>query len=789
MTNHLFLFVVLILNLTLTFGCGKNEPTNSPQPLEEPVNKVVEVPKENNDEGLLIFDKNDFLNKDLILGAEIRDVSSSKPIENIGGLIMDFLPTTLIRFQLVEEEKKKTTILASLTSSDSKAIKEETGKDIELRMVKSPYIPWNRLPREYPHHELATVSAKTLENGKIGIKAGDFGKLLTAQSLEGTGISISPLFVEKNLISIDENYLVIPLQAKLSEGGVTISLSYVVHLKRWQPKDTLKRTIHKDYGYFTLFEWGSWGDMGPYQVRTKRFPEDPILAWDLKGRTEPIEYVLMDSVPQEYRSLFKEAIESWNLSFRKAGHEKDVVRVREKKAGEKLLIGDPRKHLIFWETDVFRGFSGAHASFQADPITGEMYHADVYFGGEKLIRALKRSYDYYYPSKKDVQFFREFQTTQDLFPKKDFREMLDTSTKLPLSFSFAKTPFQKICSYEPTSVVVNNSSKITQEEFIRAWLLEVMIHEVGHNWGLRHNFKGSLGGSVEEKRPTNSVMDYNDDTLILNNLFLENPGVYDDEAIRYGYQKDLTGSAEPIKQFPFCTDEDLFQDPRCAPFDAGANPLQESIIPDAELAYIKLMLAEEYLDQVRYLNYFASRFFPALLFLQRQGTLKDKQFLNEAIVKLTELKEVTLPGENTPRDLSKSWLYDPIRPQLTSVPLFLASLFADSQNAVHPVLLNSAKRFIRSEDAYILNISAQMRERLLDILYQFKFHPQKNIQLNVLQTLMELQTDFEKEKASLETQGPGRSLSHTIRLQDVTRFAELVENRIKNFFGRSIGNK
>src|SRR5262249_46298011 len=89
----------------------------------------------------------------------------------------------------------------------------------------------------------------------------------------------------------------------------------------------------------------------------------------------------------------------------------------------------------------------------------------------------------------------------------------------------------------------------------------VVVHEVGHTLGLRHNFKGSL------VPPSTSVMDYltNEDSLPMNN-----PGTYDTAAIQYLY-----GISVDLPKQPFCTDEDTVSDPDCNTFDTSADPLDE----------------------------------------------------------------------------------------------------------------------------------------------------------------------------------------------------------------------
>jgi hypothetical protein len=127
-----------------------------------------------------------------------------------------------------------------------------------------------------------------------------------------------------------------------------------------------------------------------------------------------------------------------------------------------------------------------------------------------------------------------------------------------------------------------------------------LVHELGHNFGLRHNFYGS--NDVENFYPSSdetsrqirssSVMEYPD----FNEDRLNKPGLYDIAAIRYGYsdsvlladstiiklntnqtiEQNVKAANGTLKKYKFCTDDHIFygSDPMCARHDAGTTPTE-----------------------------------------------------------------------------------------------------------------------------------------------------------------------------------------------------------------------
>jgi hypothetical protein len=110
---------------------------------------------------------------------------------------------------------------------------------------------------------------------------------------------------------------------------------------------------------------------------------------------------------------------------------------------------------------------------------------------------------------------------------------------------------------------------LTRKQKVERYLTHIVMHEIGHTLGLRHNFRGSID--------LGSVMDY---LNLKDSVAMVAPGAYDTQAVKWLYGLD---AALPTAQF--CTDEHRLSDADCEVFDTGSDPLADDIGP----AYAKLM--------------------------------------------------------------------------------------------------------------------------------------------------------------------------------------------------------
>ena len=272
-----------------------------------------------------------------------------------------------------------------------------------------------------------------------------------------------------------------------------------------------------------------------------------INRWDL--RKGPVTFIIDPSTPMQWRSTVKKGVLKWNKAFAAAGFPKALAAVApgDKDWPSDYSIGDGRYNTIYWVPGHVAG--SATGSMDFDPRSGEIMRAHVVLSGSLFARSMKR-----------------------------VRAMTE-----PEDAATGAAPWRPVAN-------------LTVDEVLEQKVTSLVLHEVGHVLGLRHNFRGSAAVSLGELADpaavaewglTTSVMDYNRDIVRANPAdqtpFVSSTtvGRYDVAAIVYGYGK-FASDAERVEfarqtaasGLLFCTDDDVNQaDPYCSQFDASASPL------------------------------------------------------------------------------------------------------------------------------------------------------------------------------------------------------------------------
>ncbi len=260
-------------------------------------------------------------------------------------------------------------------------------------------------------------------------------------------------------------------------------------------------------------------------------------AAPLSEPARPITYYIDRTVPVEWRPYVRAGILQWNSAFEDAGF-KNAIRVLDAPNDSAWSAEDARYSTVRW-TATDRSVYAIGPS-NVDPRTGEILNADILIAAS-WIQAWRGE---------AVRLAGPEALAGEIFG-------LDSALRrLPASQA------GKLCSYgaglgvEGTLLRASLVAAGTipaggrvPEEYVGAALKELVMHEVGHTLGLRHNFRGSAGISraqLTDRKYTSthgigiSVMDYDPPTVSLERshqgeYYASTIGSYDRWAIQYGY--------------------------------------------------------------------------------------------------------------------------------------------------------------------------------------------------------------------------------------------------------------
>jgi hypothetical protein len=311
---------------------------------------------------------------------------------------------------------------------------------------------------------------------------------------------------------------------------------------------------------------------------TSRALESKIQRFPLPRPGQKIHYYFKD-IPKEFLPAFVSAIEGWNKLFRStAGRDVLSYDVLEKNDPRyhQILAGDIRYNVLEWDLKHQAPYGGYGPSI-ANQTTGEILSANTLIQGPRIVELYTR----WFALSKDIrQLEKQGNHTAAAKLQKQFIQQISKLTpqtyfKLTSGTQAWNIPTQRPELLDP---LVKNHFEIvpegqTYETYMQGYFHEMVAHELGHNLGLRHNFKGSLGsdnsrtvGSVSR-----SIMEY----LGRPFRYLNDIGAYDEMAVSYGYHGKL-----PEQANWFCTDENipsgpmdiLFKSPECSRDDATPDP-------------------------------------------------------------------------------------------------------------------------------------------------------------------------------------------------------------------------
>jgi hypothetical protein len=370
-----------------------------------------------------------------------------------------------------------------------------------------------------------------------------------------------------------------------------------------------------------------------YVNRWRLEPSEPIVPGKLVVPKRSIKFYVEKTVPHEYRAAVVDGILEWNKAFEKIGF-RNAIEVVQQRDDEEFDPEDMNFNTFRWIT-TDQAF--AMGPSRANPVTGEILDADIIFDAD-LVRMWKQERTLQGVDGKAFEPVSPVQALEMGATVRDFRAnaagwndrpqqltgeearlaairrgACDCRGCLKMQLSLGALALASLDAQEPKNPKDGPKDKDGKqpkekdgkakardaelELMINQAIKYVVMHEVGHTLGLRHNFKGSTmlpAAKLHDKEVTGkngmvgSVMDYLPINLApkgakQGDYFPTTIGPYDYWAIEYAYQPTATddelkkiasrGSSTP--GLDYGTDEDTFlsADPNVNLFDLGEDVL------------------------------------------------------------------------------------------------------------------------------------------------------------------------------------------------------------------------
>ncbi|HET9393680.1 MAG TPA: zinc-dependent metalloprotease [Candidatus Rubrimentiphilum sp.] len=369
--------------------------------------------------------------------------------------------------------------------------------------------------------------------------------------------SVTKAFPENDVLRVDQTWTsAAPNFSRIDNAPDARSIEVLMTYNFIQaPSDGyVPRIADPRIGYFTQ----PLVNFSTDQVTTGRTVHY-IMRWNFGKRTSsapmhatnPLVMWLSNDIPYQYRTTVRNALLTWNNAFKKIGI-LDAVQVRQQPNDPSWDPEDIRHNMLRWLNTTSPAF-GAEALLVTDPRTGEELNIGVNFDAVEGLAG--RTYRYIVAPARGI----------------------------------------------PDSAAAEN-------QFVQDLIGSVILHESGHNFGLQHNFIGTMAYTPKQMQSkaftsrygvSNSVMEYSPVNLWpkgtpQGDYFQTALGPYDYYAIRYGYGY-IPGATTPNAELPtlrrwaslwsnpwyrFASDEDNSHqgghaiDPRVVTYDLTNHPLE-----------------------------------------------------------------------------------------------------------------------------------------------------------------------------------------------------------------------
>jgi hypothetical protein len=428
-------------------------------------------------------------------------------------------------------------------------------------------------------------------------------------------------------------------------GGQFGSISYSI---RTVEKDTgyEPRVADHRIGYFstTYKDIGDASSDDPWVRYVNRWhleKADPTLK--MSPPKQPIVFYLEHTIPVRYRRWVRDGVLEWNKAYEKIGIVNAIEVYQQDASTGAHMEKDPedaRYNFLLW-TNADMGF--AIGPSRVDPETGRILDADIVMD-EAFVSGWTRAWHKLLPEIAMESFDPAAREWLKTHPNWDPRiRLADPLERKEIALQIQSLPVHPAlgkntemigdeefdglgnrvsqtngaCMYPAFQAAELSMARLhpdilamldegaegdeydgdmldgVPDWFIGPLLRDVIMHEVGHTLGLRHNFKASTVYDMDEMNNQNfepeaicgSVMEYSplninvEDGPDQGDFTMMTIGPYDYWAIEYGYTTDnesLAGILSRVNEpeLAYSTDEDAYDsDPSSRRFDWGKNPL------------------------------------------------------------------------------------------------------------------------------------------------------------------------------------------------------------------------
>lgn len=487
-----------------------------------------------NPESLILGYPMNLLKKESVFGGVITRVSN-KDNENLGGLK-----------------------LSDLTPIHIKTDLEKDPSGALFLVLKGCAINCNESSPDEMLIGFPVVSVDEI-NKRVYVDLAQVGKELDIVGMLGAAEYFNLEHVQSNTVGFDfsNNTLIFDVESQYNIVGKTEgdlrpldqqSTMVARYYLKLNPKETPgfePRTPTNEVGFFTTF----------------RSEKEKITRFHAAAN-EPIKYFIKN-VPKEYQAPFAKSFDEWNRTFTSAvGFAPFVYEFvnLDDADSEKLVAGDIRYNVVEWDLNNIASYGGLGPSI-ANQVTGQNLSANVLIQGPTIVKLYKQ----WFGISNDMD-----RPLVDTLHAPLIKHKISLGKKLTFRIPAEDPAFQDDLAKKLDFERIPDG--YTYERYMEGYFQEMLSHELGHNIGLRHNFRGNLGSddSMTEGSVSRSIMEY----LGRGFRYINRIAAYDVMAISYGY----LGKAPTASNW-FCTDENvpsesnLLGSAECSRDDATSDPI------------------------------------------------------------------------------------------------------------------------------------------------------------------------------------------------------------------------